>query len=41
MLYMDRRRALIKAIHMQMGDVLEVIGAEQEGIPWHCCRWRQ
>ena len=28
MLYMDRRRALIKAIHRQMGDMLEVIGAE-------------
>jgi GntR family transcriptional regulator/MocR family aminotransferase len=28
MLYMDRRRALIKAIHMQRGDMLEVIGAE-------------
>src|SRR5260370_7858318 len=28
MLYMDRRRALIKAIHIQMGDMLEVIGAE-------------
>jgi GntR family transcriptional regulator/MocR family aminotransferase len=28
MLYMDRRRALMKAIDIQMGDVLEVIGAE-------------
>jgi GntR family transcriptional regulator/MocR family aminotransferase len=28
MLYMDRRRALIKAIHVQIGDMLEVIGAE-------------
>jgi len=28
MLYMHRRRAPIKAIHMQMGDMLEVIGAE-------------
>ncbi len=28
MLYMDRRRALVKAIHVQMGDILEVIGAE-------------
>ncbi len=28
MLYMDRRRALIKAIHIQMGDMLEVIGVE-------------
>jgi GntR family transcriptional regulator/MocR family aminotransferase len=28
MLYMDRRRALIKAIRIQMGDMLEVIGAE-------------
>jgi GntR family transcriptional regulator/MocR family aminotransferase len=28
MLYMDRRRALIKWIHFQMGDMLEVIGAE-------------
>jgi GntR family transcriptional regulator/MocR family aminotransferase len=28
MLYMERRRALIKAIHLQMGDMLEVIGAE-------------
>lgn len=28
MLYMDRRRALIKAIHLQMRDMLEVIGAE-------------
>ncbi len=28
MLYMDRRRVLIKAIHIQMGDMLEVIGAE-------------
>jgi GntR family transcriptional regulator / MocR family aminotransferase len=27
MLYMHRRRALIKA-HMQMGNMLEVIGAE-------------
>jgi GntR family transcriptional regulator/MocR family aminotransferase len=26
MLYMDRRRALVKAIHTQMGDLLEVIG---------------
>ena len=28
MLYMDRRRALVKAIHNQMGDMLEVIGTE-------------
>jgi GntR family transcriptional regulator/MocR family aminotransferase len=28
MLYMDRRRALVKAIHIQMGGMLEVIGAE-------------
>ena len=28
MLYMGRRRALVKAIRAQMGDVLEVIGAE-------------
>jgi GntR family transcriptional regulator/MocR family aminotransferase len=28
MLYMDRRRALVKGIHHQMGDSLEVIGAE-------------
>jgi GntR family transcriptional regulator / MocR family aminotransferase len=28
MLYMDRRRALVKAIQMQMGDITEVIGAE-------------
>ena len=28
MLYMERRRALVKAIHIQMGDMLEVIGAE-------------
>ena len=28
MLYMDRRRALVNAIQTQMGDVLEVIGAE-------------
>jgi GntR family transcriptional regulator/MocR family aminotransferase len=28
MLYMDRRRALVKAIHIQMGELLEVIGAE-------------
>jgi GntR family transcriptional regulator/MocR family aminotransferase len=28
MLYMDRRRALMKAMDIQMGDVLEVIGAE-------------
>jgi GntR family transcriptional regulator / MocR family aminotransferase len=28
MLYMERRRALIRAIHIHMGDVLEVIGAE-------------
>ena len=28
MLYMDRRRALTKAIQIQMGDMLEVIGAE-------------
>jgi GntR family transcriptional regulator/MocR family aminotransferase len=28
MLYMERRRALTKAIHIQMGDMLEVIGAE-------------
>jgi GntR family transcriptional regulator/MocR family aminotransferase len=28
MLYLERRRALIKAIHIQMGDMLEVIGTE-------------
>ena len=28
MLYMERRRALVRAIHTQMGDMLEVIGAE-------------
>jgi GntR family transcriptional regulator/MocR family aminotransferase len=28
MLYMGRRRALVKAIHVQMADLLEVIGAE-------------
>lgn len=28
MLYMDRRRALVNAIQTQMGDMLEVIGAE-------------
>jgi GntR family transcriptional regulator / MocR family aminotransferase len=28
MLYMERRRALIKAIRIEMGDMLEVIGAE-------------
>ncbi len=28
MLYMNRRRALVKAIDAQMGDMLEVIGAE-------------
>jgi GntR family transcriptional regulator/MocR family aminotransferase len=28
MLYMERRRVLMKAIQMQMGDTLEVIGAE-------------
>jgi GntR family transcriptional regulator / MocR family aminotransferase len=28
MLYMERRRALIRAIHIHMGDMLEVIGAE-------------
>jgi GntR family transcriptional regulator/MocR family aminotransferase len=28
MLYMERRTALVKAIHSQMGDLLEVIGAE-------------
>ena len=28
MLYMDRRRALVNAIHTQMGDMFEVIGAE-------------
>jgi GntR family transcriptional regulator/MocR family aminotransferase len=28
MLYMDRRRALVKGIRAQMGDMLEVIGAE-------------
>ena len=28
MLYMERRRALVKAIQLQMGDVLEVVGAE-------------
>jgi len=25
---MERRRALVRAIHLQMGDMLEVIGAE-------------
>ena len=28
MLYMERRRALVNAIQIQMGDMLEVIGAE-------------
>ncbi len=28
MLYMERRGALVDAIHLQMGDMLEVIGAE-------------
>ena len=28
MLYMDRRRALVNAIHTQMGDMFDVIGAE-------------
>jgi len=28
MLCMERRRALVKAIHTQMGDMFEVIGAE-------------
>ena len=28
MLYMERRKALVKAIQIQMGDMLEVIGAE-------------
>lgn len=28
MLYMERRKALVKAIRIQMGDMLEVIGAE-------------
>jgi DNA-binding transcriptional MocR family regulator len=28
MLYMDRRRALVNAIHTQMGDMFEMIGAE-------------
>ncbi len=28
MLYMDRRRALVNAIQIQMGDMTEVIGAE-------------
>jgi GntR family transcriptional regulator/MocR family aminotransferase len=28
MLYMDRRRTLVKAIRVEMGDTLEVIGAE-------------
>jgi GntR family transcriptional regulator/MocR family aminotransferase len=28
MLYMERRTALVNAIHIQMGDMLEVIGAE-------------
>jgi GntR family transcriptional regulator / MocR family aminotransferase len=28
MLYMERRRALVRAIRIQMGDILEVIGAE-------------
>lgn len=28
MLYMDRRKALVKAIRVQMGDMLEVIGGE-------------
>jgi len=28
MLYQERRTALVNAIHIQMGDMLEVIGAE-------------
>jgi GntR family transcriptional regulator/MocR family aminotransferase len=28
MLYMERRRALVNAIHIQTGDMLEIIGAE-------------
>jgi GntR family transcriptional regulator/MocR family aminotransferase len=28
MLYMERRKTLIEAIHLQMGDTLEVIDAE-------------
>jgi GntR family transcriptional regulator / MocR family aminotransferase len=28
MLYMERRRVLVNAIQIQMGDMLEVIGAE-------------
>jgi GntR family transcriptional regulator/MocR family aminotransferase len=28
MLYMERRRALVRAIHIQMGDMLEIIGGE-------------
>jgi GntR family transcriptional regulator/MocR family aminotransferase len=28
MLYMDRRRALVNAISIQMGDMLEIVGAE-------------
>ncbi len=28
MLYMERRRALVNAIHVQMGDILQVIGTE-------------
>ncbi|HEY6271868.1 MAG TPA: PLP-dependent aminotransferase family protein, partial [Terriglobales bacterium] len=28
MLYMERREALVREIHVQMGDMLEVIGAE-------------
>lgn len=28
MLYMDRRKAIVSAIRAQMGDILEVIGAE-------------
>ena len=28
MLYAERRKALVKAIRVQLGDVLEVIGAE-------------
>jgi GntR family transcriptional regulator/MocR family aminotransferase len=28
MLYMDRRKTLVKAIHMQLGNMLEVVGAD-------------
>jgi GntR family transcriptional regulator/MocR family aminotransferase len=28
MLYLERRRVLVKALHMHMGDMLEIVGAE-------------